>query len=175
MNTHTTYIAYDARGVLDPVNSNLHTFHLMEEWQRVNPRRYHFLNMDDIDFSSLHDDLLDTTVKRKMLSIMQRADNLLVMASPVMDVESPILNWQISRAVNRFHLPVIVSYVGLDQVDDNVLQRFQAWQPAKIRKYISRDSARMCHIPLTKDKLERALGAFSVREGTYPWNSTTIF
>ena len=109
MNTHTTYIAYDARGVLDPVNSNLHTFHLMEEWQRVNPRRYHFLNMDEIDFSSLHDDLLDTTVKRKMLSIMQRADNLLVMASPVMDVESPILNWQISRAVNRFHLPVIVS------------------------------------------------------------------
>ncbi len=161
--------------MLDHVNSNLHTFHLMQEWQRVNPRRYHFLNLEEIDFSSLHDDLLDSTVKRKMLAIMQRADNLLVMASPVMDVESPILNWQISRAVNRYRLPVIVSYVGLDRVDDATLKSFRAWQPNKIRKYISRDSARMCHIPLTKDKLERALGMFSVREGIYPWDSTTIF
>jgi hypothetical protein len=175
MNSHNTYVAFDARGVIDPVYSNLYTFHIMQEWERALPQRYHFLNMSEIDFSALHEDLLDTTVKHKLISIMQRADNLLVMASPVMDVESPILNWQISRAVNRFRLPVIVAYVGLDRVDDSTLVRFRAWQPNKIRKYISRDSARMCHIPLTKDKLERALGAFSVHDGTYPWNSTTIF
>lgn len=175
MNSHTTYIAFDARGVLDHVNSNLHTFHQIQEWQRVSPRRYHFLNLREIDISSLHDDLLDSTMKRKMLTVMQKADNLLVMASPVMDVESPILNWQISRAVNRFKLPVIVCYVGLDYVNDSTLEKFRAWQPNKIRKYISRDSARMCHIPLTKDKLERALGTFSVRDGIYPWDSTTIF
>ena len=175
MNSHQTYVAFDARGVSDPVNSNLHTFRVMQEWQRALPQRYHFLNMDEIDFSALHADWLDSTEKHKMLRIMQRADNLLVLASPVMDVESPILNWQISRAVNRFRLPVIVAYVGLDIVDDATLRKFSAWQPNKVRKYISRDSAPMCHIPFTKDKLERALGAFSVREASYPWNATTIF
>ena len=85
------------------------------------------------------------------------------------------LNWQISRAVNRYRLPVIVCYVGLEQVNEKTIRNFWAWLPNKIRKYIGRDSARMCHIPLTKDKLERALGAFSVNNGTYPWNSTTIF
>ena len=89
--------------------------------------------------------------------------------------KSTILNWQISRAVNRYRLPVIVCYVGLEQVNEKTIRNFWAWLPNKIRKYIGRDSARMCHIPLTKDKLERALGAFSVNNGTYPWNSTTIF
>ena len=175
MNLHKTYVAFDAGGVLDPVYSNLHTFRIMREWERSNPQRYHFLNMEEIDFTALHGDWLDSTVKRQMLGMMSQADNLLVMASPVMDVESSILNWQISRAVNRFRLPVIVCYVGLSGVDDATLSKFRAWQPNKVRKYISRDSARMCHIPLTKDKLERALGAFSVKDGTYPWNSTTIF
>ena len=110
-----------------------------------------------------------------MLLLEENADNLVVMASPVMNVESPILNWQISRAVNRYRLPVIVCYVGLDMVDEKTIKSYWAWLPNKIRKYIGRDSAYMCHIPLTKDKLERALGAFSVNDGTYPWNSTTIF
>ena len=175
MNTHNTYIAFDAAGVVDHVNSNLHTFRQMEDWERSYPSRFHFLNTGEIDFSSEHDDLVESTVKRRFLSLMEKADNLVVMASPVMNVESPILNWQISRAVNRYRLPVIVCYVGLDRVDEKTIRNFWAWLPNKVRKYIGRDSARMCHIPLTKDKLERALGAFSVNNGTYPWNSTTIF
>ena len=175
MNTHKTYIAFDAAGVVDPVNSNLHTFRQMEYWERSYPSRFHFLNTREIDFSSEHDDLVESTVKRRFLSIMANADNLVVMASPVMNVESPILNWQISRAVNRCRLPVIICYVGLDVVDEKTIKNYWSWLPNKIRKYIGRDSAYMCHIPLTKDKLERALGAFSVNDGTYPWNSTTIF
>ena len=175
MNTHKTYIAFDATGVVDHVNSNLHTFHQLEEWQRSNPNRFHFLNTTEINFSSEHDDLVDSTIKRHFLDIMEEADNLVVMASPVMNVESPILNWQISRAVNRFRLPVIVCYVGLENVDEKTIRNYWAWLPNKIRKYIGLDSARMCHVPLTRDKLERALGAFSVRDGSYPWNSTTIF
>lgn len=86
-----------------------------------------------------------------------------------------MLNWQISRAVNRFRLPVIVAYVGLDRVEDDTIQQQWKFLPNKIRKYIGRDSANMAHIPLTKDKLERALGYFSARKELYSWNSTTIF
>ena len=86
-----------------------------------------------------------------------------------------ILNWQISRCVNRFHLPVIIAYAGLDELSDDCVQKFWTWLPNKPRKYIGLDSARMAHIPLTRDKLERALGTFSVSEQFYPWNSTTIF
>mgnify|MGYP002519445272 FL=1 len=175
MNIHKTYIAFDVDGVRDPINSNFHTFQQMEEWQRLSPSRFHFLNTCEIDFTSQHDDLVDSTLKRRFLSIMEEADNLVVMASPVLNVESPLLNWQISLAVNRYRLPVIVCYVGLDKVDDDTIKTFWAWLPAKIKKYIGRSSAKICHIPLTKDKLERALGAFSVRTGTYPWDATTIY
>ena len=86
-----------------------------------------------------------------------------------------MLNWQISRAVNRFRLPVIVAYVGQEKVNDDTIKTEWNHLPNKIRKYIGRDSANMVHIPLTKDKLERALGYFSARKEQYSWNSTTIF
>ena len=175
MNTHKTYVAFDANGVLDHENSNLRTFQQLHAWQRMHPNRFHFLNMDEINFSSEHDDLVDSTVKSWFLGIMAKADNLLVLVSPVTNVESPILNWQISKAVNRFHLPVIIAYVGKEHLGDTAVEDNWHRLPNKIRKYIGRDSARMCHIPLTQDKLERALGTFSVGAQTYPWNSTTIF
>ena len=175
MNTHKTYVAYDADGVFDHVNSNLRTFRQLHAWQRMHPDRFHFLIMWEINFSSEHDDLVDSNVKTWLLKVMAQADNLLVLVSKITNVESPILNWQISKAVNRFHLPVIIAYVGKERLDDNAVEDNWSRLPNKIRKYIGRDSARMCHIPLTQDKLERALGLFAVGSGTYPWNSTTIF
>lgn len=175
MNTNRTYVAFDATGVTDHINSNLQTFHRIQEWERQHPDRFHFLNMEDIDFSSMHDDLVDSTLKVRFIREMQDADNLLVLGSRVMNVESPILNWQISKAVNRFHLPVIVAYVGVENVYEQTIEDFKPYLPNKIRKYLSRDSAPMVHIPLTKDKLERALSAFSVKEKQYPWHSNTIF
>lgn len=172
---HKTYVAYDATGVLDHEHSNLHTFQQIQEWNRLHPNRFDFLNMEEINFSSEHDDLVDSTVKSNFLRLMQEADNLLVLASPVMDVESPILNWQISKAVNRFRLPVIVAYVGIDKLSEDDIHTYWDRLPNKVRKYIGRDSARMAHIPLTRDKLERALSTYSMTKGIYPWNSKTIF
>ena len=175
MNRHKTYVAYDATGVLDHENSNLRTFHQLHAWQKMHPERFHFLNMEEIKFSSEHNDLVDSTVKSVLLKVMAKADNLLVLVSKVTNVESPMLNWQISKAVNRFHLPVIIAYVGKQHLEDTAVEDNWSRLPNKIRKYIGRDSARMCHIPLTHDKLERALGTFAVGSQTYPWNSTTIF
>lgn len=175
MNTHKTYVAYDADGVLDHKNSNLQTFQQLHAWERMHPDRFRFLNIGEIYFSSEHDDLVDSNVKTHLLSVMAHADNLLVIISPYTNVESPILNWQISRAVNRFHLPVIIAYVGKEKLFDHSVEDNWHRLPNKIRKYIGRDSARMCHIPLTQDKLERALSTFAVGAQNYPWNSTTIF
>lgn len=175
MNNNKTYVAYDATGVLDHLNSNLHTFQQLQEWEKLYPSRFHFLNMEEINFSSEHDELVDSTIKSRFLKIMEEADNLLVLTSAKTDPESPILNWQISKAVNRFHLPVIIAYVGKEKLDDNSVQDNWSRLPNKIRKYIGRDSARMAHIPLTKDKLERALETFSVGSGVFPWTSTTIY
>lgn len=175
MNNNKTYVAFDTVGVADHVNSNLSSYRQLGEWERQNPDRFHFLNMDEIEFLSEHDDMVDSTLKNRFLHLMEKADNLLVLSSSRMDVESPMLNWQISRAVNRFRLPVIVAYVGLDRVEDDTIKKEWTRLPNKVRKYIGRDSANMAHIPFTKDKLERALGYFSARKEQYSWNSTTIF
>lgn len=175
MNTNKTYIAFDTNAVLDHVNSNLHLFHRLADWQKRYPTRFQFINLDSIEFSSLHGDLVDTTVKTNFLKIMSRADNLLIVISKHTDVNSPMLNWQISRCVNRYKLPVIIAYDGLSALGPDAVQTYWSRLPQKIKKYIGRDSARMCHVPLTMDKIERALGTFSVNTNIYPWDSTTIF
>ncbi len=175
MRTKGTYIAFDANAVQDTVNSNMHTFRQLEEWEKNYPNGVRLVNIHEIEFSSQHDDLLESTTKSRFLKLMEEADNLLVVASPVLNTESHILNWQISRCVNRFHLPVIIAYAGLEELGEDSVQKYWTWLPQKFKKYIGLDSARMAHIPLTRDKLERALNTFSVDRQFYPWNSTTIY
>ena len=123
MNTNKTYVAFDAQGVYDHEHSNLHYHQQMREWQRQYPQRYAFLNMQDIDFSSMHEDLIDSTFKVRCLRQMAEADNLLVLASDLMNVESTTLNWQISRAVNRFRLPVASASARLRRPKDYEYRR----------------------------------------------------
>lgn len=175
MNNYKTYIAFDAHGVLDHDNSNLPVFNMLERWAADHPTHYRFVNTNDIDFSAEHADAVDSSVKERFLAKMAEADNLLVLGSTKTDVESPILNWQISKAVNRYHLPVIVAYVGFEKVDEQTMTDFFGHLPNKIRKYMGRNSAPIAHIPLTKDKLERALSSFSVKDGLYAWDSRTVF
>ncbi|MCF0199474.1 MAG: hypothetical protein HUK02_09150 [Bacteroidaceae bacterium] len=171
-----TYIAFDAAGMVDPICSNRHTFQQLAEWQRNYPSRFNFINMDAINFAAEHDDQTETTLKHHMLQQMAQAENLLVVASPVLNTESPILNWQISRAINRFHLPVILAYAGLETVDESTIQAYWSWLPQKFRKYLTvKPWARIAHIPLIRTKLESALAAFSAEQQTYPWDSFSIF
>ncbi len=137
MERRGTYIAYDAFGVADAVNSNLHIFRQLAEWQRNYPERFNFVNMYGIGFSTTHGDMLDSTLKSYMLKEMAQADNMLTIASPVTNTESHILNWQISRGVNRFHLPVVIAYYGLDVVEDATIEQYSVWLPQKIHKYIA--------------------------------------
>ena len=175
MNIYKTYIAFDAYGVIDHENSNMPVYVSLERWAMEYPDRFCFVNTDDIDFSAEHEDPVDSTVKGHFLQRMADADNLLVIASAKTHVESPILNWQISKAVNRYHLPVVVAYDGFDKVDEQTMVDFFGHLPNKIRKYMGRNSAPIAHIPLTKDKLERALSSFSVKDGLFAWDSRTIF
>ena len=175
MNTNLTYVAFDAVGIVDHEHSNFPYFRQIERWAQQYPSRFRFVNTEDIDFTSEHDDYVDSNLKMALLDKMATADNLLVMASSQNNTESPILNWQISKCVNRFHLPVIVAYAEHSIVTEKTVDDFFPHLPNKVRKYLTRDSAPMAHIPLNKDKLERALVAFSVRERTFPWHSKTIF
>lgn len=175
MNPNKTYIAFDADGVRDAENSNLRTFNMMAEWQKRYPNHYNFINIDSINFSSQHDDTVEDTRKQAFFRLLDGADNLLVVITRHTNPDSKWLNWQISRAVNRYHLPVIVAFDGIGCVTDDTIKEMWDKLPVKIRKYIGRDSARMCYIPFTQTKVEMALHYFSVRSQTYAWNSTTVY
>ncbi len=171
-----TYIAFDATGVYDHKNSNLHNFRQLEEWQRLHPGKFNLLNIEGIHFASLNDDLLDTRLKHAMELQMAQADNMLVVVSPELNPESEILNWQISRGINHFHLPIIIAYAGLERIEDDTIEKYWEWLPRKFRKYITRYPwAQMAHIPLTRDKVQRALAHYSAKNQNYPWDATTIF
>lgn len=175
MNSNKTFIAFDGDAVRDTTNSNIGLFHQMAEWQKRYPNRFNFINIDSIDYMANHDDFVDENVKTFLFRQLEKADNLLVVVSRYTNPDSKWLNWMISRAVNRYHLPVVIAIDGVTEVTEETMKKWHDRFPAKIKKYIGRDSARMCYIPLMQTKVERALDYFGVRSQTYPWNSTTIY
>ncbi len=175
MNNHKTYLAFNVDAVRDSHKENLHTLNLLADWQKRYPNRFTFLNVESINFVAQHDDLVETTVKTDFFRLMEQADNVMLVVTKDTDADNAWLNWQISRAVNRYHLPVIVAFKGETAITDDTLREYWDHIPQKIRKYIGRNSARMCYIPLTLTKVEMAAGHFSVHKQSYPCDSTTIF
>ena len=170
-----TYIAFDTTDVLDMQSIHLSAFRELKSWQKNHPDRFNFINLEEIEFLSMHDDILEKEIRNHFMDIMRKADNVLVPASPMLNTKNMLLNWQISYAVNALRLPVTVFYIGPSKLEDKDIRAYWNWLPTKIRKYIGLDSARMAHIPMTRDKMERALNAFSRTKNTFPWDSTTIF
>lgn len=175
MNTRKTYIAFDAVGVTDHEFSNLPSFLLLERFQRSFPGRFDFINMDEIRFASEHEGQVTTTLQKRFAEKIGEADNVVMVASPMTNASSPILNWQLGRAVLRRRLPLIVAYAHTDHLTEETLDARRVWLPEVVRYMIDRDHAYVAHIPLTVDKLERALASFSARDGLYPWTARTIF
>ena len=175
MNCNKTYLAFNVDAVRDSKKENLHTLNLLGDWQKRYPNRFGFVNIEHINFIANHDDLVETTVKTQFFAQMEKADNIMIVVTKETEADNAWLNWQISRAVNRYHLPVIVAFKGETTVTDETLKEYWDNLPQKIKKYIGRDSARMCYIPLTETKVEKALGYFSVKSQNYPHNSTTIY
>ncbi len=175
MNNHKTYLAFNVDAVRDSNKENRHTHNMLADWEKRYPNRFHFLNVDSVNFVAEHDDLVEATMKTQFFSYMEQADNLMLVVTKQTEPDNAWLNWMISRAVNRYHLPVIVAFKDESEVTEDTLREYWNVLPAKIRKYIGRNSARMCYIPLTLTKVEMAAGHFSVNKGCYPCDSTTIF
>ncbi len=175
MNNHKTYLAFNVDAVRDSRKENLHTLNLLADWQKRYPNRFNFINVDTINFMAQHDDLVESTMKTQFFRQMEQADNLMLVVAKDTQADNAWLNWQISRAVNRYHLPVIVAFKGVEVVTDSTLKEYWEQLPLKVRKYIGRNSARMCYIPLTMTKVEMTTAHFSVNKPNYPCDSTTIF
>ena len=175
MDIKNTYIAFDASGMINHEFSNLHTFLQFDRYQATYPNRFNFINMDEIKFASEHDGQITASLEQRFFKRMAEADNVLVVASPLINVESDILNWQIRTAVYRYRLPLIIAYAHHDHFSEEEIQTHYVWLPHAVREMVEGDHAYVAHIPLTIDKLERALRSFSVRDHTYPWTSTTVF
>ena len=170
-----TYIAFDAYALHDQVNSNWSNFRTLHAWQHSYQNRFSFNDLADIDFAMDHPAMIESTLRPYLTKKMEVADNLLVIASPVTDIKSGILNWQIHQAVNFYHLPVVVAYAGLSSIDSQRIDQYVCWLPEKLVQLIADGSAKVAHIPLTMDKVERACKNFSKQEFLYPWNGKTIY
>ena len=171
-----TYIAFDAYGIKDKLNSNWPYLRNLLAWQHSFPERFGFNDLEDmVKLHELGDDPLETRIQKFLIKKIEAADNLLVVSSAQMNVESPILNWQIKQAVQTYRLPVIVAYAGVSALTPGVIEENLCHLPVKLREYMAEGSAKVAHVPLNMDKVERACKFYSRREGHYAWSDKTIF
>lgn len=170
-----TYIAFDAHGVSQSLGRDLKNYTHVMTWQKSYPTRFDFVNLHDIRFTSQHSGLVDTTVRTYLEKKMEQAENLLILVSEDTNVDSPILNWQITRSVNRHHLPVIVAYEGESSITTEVIARRAHKLPTALRHLMSQNAVKVAHIPFQSGKIESACKHFSSRAARYPWSTSTIF
>lgn len=171
-----TYIAFDANGIFENKNSrDLKNYHHVMTWQRTYPSRFNFLNLHDIDFTSKHGGLIESTVRPYLSKKLEQADNLFLIVSQDTDVDSSLLNWQIMQAVNRHRLPIIVAYEGEQTITSETIQKNEHHLPTSLRKLMRQKAVKIAHIPFKSGKIECACKHYSSRTAAYPWTERTIY
>ena len=76
-----TYIAFDAYGIKDKLNSNWPYLRNLLAWQHSFPERFGFNDLEDmVKLHELGDDLLETRIQKFLIKKIEAADNLLVVS-----------------------------------------------------------------------------------------------
>lgn len=169
-----TYVAFDGQGEENPVNSDWHYFELLKAWQQNDNVWFNFVNSHEKTYAVRDTSSLET-LKGRLLERMRNSKNMLVIVSPQTNKNRGLLNWEIEQAVEKYGLPIIVAYVGLDCMNGFLLEAYKAWLPNKLLEYVNNNTAKIAHIPFVQPIIGRAINFYSVVDGSMPQTSRDIF
>ena len=154
-----TYIGFDGLGKTDPTQSDYRYYSTIQSWHQSDKIEFKFVNSHD-KASSVRDSSKLDTLKASIRQRLAASKNMVIILSRDTRKTGSVLSWEIEQAVDRYELPLIIAYAGLDSV--LTPSRLSNRWPAALSRRINDETACAIHVPFKRDALFDAIERFSV-------------
>jgi hypothetical protein len=153
-----TYIAFHAGGTSDPTQSDIKYFNIMKAWHEHDHVDFRFVNSHEKTYA-VRDSSLRETLKGRLRERINNSRNLVLIVGPTTRLDIDWVPFELSYAVDKCNLPIVVSYTGYTAIT-RPLQLRGLW-PTVLEDRIVRNAVRAIHIPFKKEAIMDAIGQFS--------------
>lgn len=159
VNRTGTYFAFDGLGETDPTKSDFKYYATVQGWNAAAHIEFKFVNSHE-KASAVSDSSKLATLKASIGERLAASKNMVIIVSGSTRKTGSLLSWEIERAVEHYHIPLIVAYTGCE-VMLNPKALSSRW-PESLVTRINNGLAEAIHIPFEKDAMLDAIGRFTV-------------
>ncbi|MGG5462885.1 TIR domain-containing protein [Clostridium sp. B9] len=184
-----TYVAFDGNGEVNPTKSDLKYFCILKAWQENDSIDFNFINSHEKTYS-VRDTSSEETLKSRLNERMKNSKNLLVIVSEDTNYDRGFLNYEISRAIKAYDLPVIIAYVGeFDSIEfkygyfwdvigvrkgNNSRISLKGRLPKELKDAIENSNINCIHIPFNKDVIKECINKYGCNYSNLKGHKNTM-
>ena len=153
-----TYIAFDGLGLTNPALSDFRYYSIMQAWTSHKSIDFNYVDSHDKTYA-VRDASLRATLESRIRERLSNSKNVVVILSSDTRKSGSMLTYEIEQAVDRYALPLIVTYVDYEVIASP--GQLSSYWPNAMRTRILNKAAKAIHIPFVKDALLDAISQFN--------------
>ena len=152
-----TYIAFDGLGETDPKKSDFKYYSTIQMWAKNKKIDFKYVDSHD-KTAAVNDSSKRATLERRIRERLAASKNIVILLSSKTRKTGSMLSYEIEQAVDKYKLPLIVTYVGYDVIARRVSTR---WPDALTKRLAPTEGipaiAKSIHIPFKQQPLFKAI------------------
>ncbi|MFC4348849.1 TIR domain-containing protein [Kordiimonas lipolytica] len=154
-----TYIAFDGLGQTDPSKSDFRYYSTIQAWSSKKHIEFKFVNSHEKTYA-VRDSSQRSTLESRIRERLAKSKNCLVILSDKTRSSGSMLSYEIEQAVDRYELPLIITYPGFNIVSKPILLK-NRW-PEALTERVHQETAYAIHIPFKKGAILDSISQFTV-------------
>lgn len=156
-----TYIAFDGLGETDPKKSDFKYYSTIQMWAENENIDFKYVDSHD-KTAAVRDTSKRATLETKIRERLAASKNVVVILSSQTRKSGSMLSYEIEQAVDKYKLPLIITYIGYNVIAQSVNSRWPDTLTTKLTPTKGLPSfARSIHIPFKKQPLLAALSQYT--------------
>jgi hypothetical protein len=153
-----TYVAFHAQGTNRPGKSDIDYYSLMKAWSAKSDDDFSMINSHD-KASAVRDTSKKATLRASLQERLRNSKNMVLIIGETTKLDTDWVPFEIEQAIDTYSIPIIATYTDYGPILEP--QKFWPLWPKALADRINDNSARVIHIPFTKDPLLNAIGQFT--------------
>lgn len=158
-----TYVAFHANGTNRPGgNSDIDFYNLMKAWSAKTSDDFTMCNSHE-KTAAVRDSSSRERLRTVLLERLRNSKNMVLIIGETTLLDDDWVPFEISRAVDKFGIPIIAAYTGLSTPIRNPSALRHYW-PASLTARIDNGTASVIHVPFKKLAILDAISQFSPKK-----------
>jgi hypothetical protein len=154
-----TYVAFHADGNNIPCKTDIDYYNLMKAWAAKTDDDFTMINSHEKAYA-VRDSSRRATLRSSLLERLRNSKNMVLLVGETTRNDTDWLPFEIEKAVDVYHVPIIVAYTVFDKPIRNPSALSLYW-PSALATRINYGTASAIHIPFKKGPLNDAIAQFS--------------